>query len=153
MPNFATAFKEEITRMARKEVRADTQKLKQASASHRSDIAALKRRIQELESQVHRLGKLLEKKAGASSAAKDAAAIDRPLRFRVDGLITQRQRLGLSAADMGALLGVSGQSVYKWESGKSRPRASQLEAIAKLRGIGKREATTRLAELAGQPPA
>jgi hypothetical protein len=45
------------------------------------------------------------------------------------------------------LLGVSGQSVYKWEHGESRPRAKQLEAIAALRGIGKREAAARLGQL------
>ena len=41
--------------------------------------------------------------------------------------------------------GVSALSVYKWESGKTRPRARQLEAIASLRKMGKREAQARLA--------
>ena len=45
---------------------------------------------------------------------------------------------GLSAADLGSILGVSGQSVYKWEEGTTRPRASQLSAIASLRKMGKR---------------
>jgi DNA-binding transcriptional regulator YiaG len=53
----------------------------------------------------------------------------------------------LSAADFATLLGVSGQSVYKWEHGESRPRARQLEAIAAVRGIGKREAAARLDKL------
>ena len=57
-------------------------------------------------------------------------------------LFTQalRQRLGLSAAAMGTLLGVTAQSIYKWEDGKARPRASQLQAIAAARKLGKREA-------------
>jgi transcriptional regulator with XRE-family HTH domain len=58
-----------------------------------------------------------------------------------------RKRLGLSAADLGLLLGVSALSVYKWEQGKARPRAKYLEAIADLRGIGKREAAVRLESL------
>ncbi|MGZ5196264.1 MAG: hypothetical protein ACXWB8_12570 [Ramlibacter sp.] len=45
------------------------------------------------------------------------------------------------------MLGVSGQSIYKWEEGKTRPRASQLPAIAALRKMGKREANARLAAL------
>ena len=52
-----------------------------------------------------------------------------------------------SAADFATLLGVSGQSVYKWEHGEARPRARQLEAIAALRGIGKREAAARLEKM------
>jgi DNA-binding transcriptional regulator YiaG len=57
--------------------------------------------------------------------------------------------MGLSAAEFAALIGVSGQSVYKWEHGEARPRARQLEAIAALRGIGKREAAARLAQIQG----
>ena len=65
-------------------------------------------------------------------------------RFSAKGLAAQRKRLGLSAAAMAKLLGVSALSVYKWESGKTRPRAKQIEAIARLRGIGKKEAAARL---------
>jgi transcriptional regulator with XRE-family HTH domain len=68
------------------------------------------------------------------------------LRFSAKGLAAQRRRLGLSAAAVAQLLGVSALSVYKWESGKTRPRARQIEAIAGLRGLGKREALKRLEE-------
>ena len=67
------------------------------------------------------------------------------LRFRVAGFANLRKKWGLSAAEMGQLLGVSAQSVYHWESGKSRPRAAQLAAIAAVRGLGKREVAARLA--------
>jgi len=43
MANIASLLKSEISRIARKEVRAETQTLKKASAQYRSDIAALKR--------------------------------------------------------------------------------------------------------------
>lgn len=66
------------------------------------------------------------------------------LRFSAKGLAAQRSRLGLSAAQMGLLLGVSGQSIYKWEAGKARPRASQLPAIVQLKKIGKREVVGQL---------
>jgi hypothetical protein len=35
--------------------------------------------------------------------------------------------------------------VYHWETGKSRPRAAQLAAIAAVRKLGKREVAARLA--------
>ncbi len=142
--NIASALKQEISRVARKEVRAEVQTLKKASTQHRSDIAALKRRIAELERLVARLAKGKSKPpAGADSADTPTA-----LRFSAKGLATQRKRLGLSAADAGVILGVSGASVYNWEDGTTRPRASQLPAIAQLRKMGKREAAARLAAAA-----
>jgi len=68
------------------------------------------------------------------------------LRFRADGFKTLRQKLGLSAEQTGKLLGVSGQSVYAWETKRSSPRRAQLPAIAALRKMGKREAAARLQE-------
>ena len=70
-------------------------------------------------------------------------------RFSAKGLAAQRQRLGLSAAEMASLLGVSGQSVYRWEQGKSRPRATQMPAISAMRTMGKREAAYRLSVIQG----
>ncbi|MDP1566443.1 MAG: helix-turn-helix transcriptional regulator [Polaromonas sp.] len=141
MPNIASVLKEEIARVARKEVRADTQPLKKSSASHRSDIAALKRRIAALEQMVRRLGK----QTGGKTAKPDAGPLPGSFRFSASGLMAQRKRLGLSAAEAGKLLGVSDQSVYKWENGKTRPRASQFAAIATLRGMSKKQAAVRLA--------
>jgi DNA-binding transcriptional regulator YiaG len=146
MPNIATVLKEEIARLTRKHTRGETQRLKKASAQYRSDIAALKRRIQALEQQVNRLGKTAGRKA-ASTASQDESQT--PLRFSAKGLASQRRRLGLSAAAVATLLGVSGQSVYKWEDGKTRPRASQIAAIAKLRKMSKKEAAARLEALGG----
>jgi DNA-binding transcriptional regulator YiaG len=145
MPNIATLLKSEIARVARKEVRGETQDLKKVSAQYRGHIAALRRRVLALEQEVKRLGKTRGK---AGAPANDEEPENR-LRFSAKGLAAQRKRLGLSAAAVATLLGVSGQSVYKWEEGKTRPRASQLHAIAALRKMGKREATARLKALAG----
>jgi len=141
MPNLATLLKSEISRIARKEVRAETQAFKKASAQYRSDIAALKRRVASLESTLKKLDK-----TGSRSRKTAEEPAQLPLRFRVDGFATLRKKLGLSAADMARLLGVSAQSVYHWESGKSKPRAGQLAAIAQVRKLGKREAAARLAQ-------
>ncbi len=141
MPNLAALLKSEISRIARKEVRAETQAFKKASAQYRSDIAALKRRIAGLESTLKKLDKTSSRSRKTAEAPTQQA-----LRFRVDGFATLRKKLGLSAADMARLLGVSAQSVYHWESGKSKPRAGQLAAIAQVRKLGKREAAARLAQ-------
>jgi hypothetical protein len=39
VPNIASVLKEEIARVARKEVRSETENLKKASAQYRSEIA------------------------------------------------------------------------------------------------------------------
>lgn len=140
MPNIASILKQEISRVARKEVRGETQTLKKSSAQYRTDIAALKRRVTDLEKQIDRLVKSSAKKTPMVKPEEAAANI----RFSAKGLAAQRSRLGLSAAQMGLLLGVSGQSIYKWEAGKARPRANQLPAIAQLKKIGKRELSERL---------
>jgi DNA-binding transcriptional regulator YiaG len=145
MPNIANLLKSEIARVARKEVRAETKGLKQAIAPYRAQIAELKRRTRELEQQVNRLGRVAKKTAASGNSEDDGGS--RNLRFSAKGLAAQRKRLGLSAQAFGALIGASGQSVYKWEEGKTRPRAKHLPAIAALRGIGKKEAAARLAAL------
>ena len=48
MPNIASILKAEISRVARKEVRAEVLTLKKTVGAHRKDIAALKQRAQAL---------------------------------------------------------------------------------------------------------
>jgi DNA-binding transcriptional regulator YiaG len=145
MPNIAAVLKDEIARIARKEVRAQTEEFKKSSAQYRTHIAALRRRVDDLERQLKRVARTGGKAAPAAEADDSEGGPQR--RFSPARLAAQRRKLGLSAADFATLIGVSGQSVYKWEHGESRPRARQLEAIAAVRGIGKREALARLEKM------
>ena len=140
MSTFVTQLKSEIARIAKKEFRTETLTLKKTSAQYRSEIAALKRRLATLESIVGKLSKQTKKE---SKVVEPEGKKD--LRFRVSGFANLRKKLGVSADEMGVLLGVSDQSVYKWEQGKAKPRASQLKAIAAVRKLGKREVAERLA--------
>ena len=139
MTTFVNQLKSEIARIAKKEIRAETQKLKKSSAQYRSDIAALKRHIVALEATVKKLSK---------GQLKPVLKVDKesstPLRFRASGFATLRKKLDLSAEQMGKLIGVTAQSVYHWEAEKSRPRASQLPAIAAARKLTKKEAWAKL---------
>jgi DNA-binding transcriptional regulator YiaG len=149
MPNIASLLKEEIARISRKQSRSETEQLKKASAHYRSEIAQLKRRIQALEQQIKRLGKSTGRGGGSSAAAAATTTEEsgKQIRYSAKSLASQRRRLGLSAASFAKLLGVSALSVYKWESGNTRPRQKQIEAIAALRTMGRREAQKRLEEL------
>ena len=143
MPNIASVLKAEIVRIARKEVRSETDSLRKASTAHRSEIATLKRRAQSLEQELRRLSKALPKRSPQPAENQS----DGKTRFSAKGLVTLRQRLGLSADDLGRLVGTSGQSIYNWETGDVRPRDKHLPAIAALRTMGKKEVAARLAAL------
>jgi DNA-binding transcriptional regulator YiaG len=143
MPNIASALKEEITRLARKEARAHVESLKKASNQYRRDIAELKRQVATLMQHATRADKVAAKAtANPASEAKSAK-----VRFVPKGLRSQRARLGLSAAEYGKLAGVTQQSIYNWESGTTRPRAEQIPRLASLRTLGIREARARLDQL------
>jgi DNA-binding transcriptional regulator YiaG len=149
MPNLASVLKTEVARLARKELRTENERLKKSISAQRADIVNLKRRVQELEKTVRQLTKLsVAGRTKASQSTADADSADPSgLRFRAGGMAANRKRLGLSAADFGMLVGATGQSVYGWESGKSKPKPKNLLAIAALRGVGKREVAERLAKL------
>ena len=142
MANLATLLKDEIIRLARKEVRKEADGLRKATAKYRSDIAGLKRRVATLEKQVSRFEKKNPKK-GVPVTEGEATTRHR---YSAKRFAAQRQKLGLSAGDMGILLGVSAQTVYNWEAEKSRPRPQQLAAIAAVRAMGKRAIKIRLEE-------
>jgi DNA-binding transcriptional regulator YiaG len=139
MTTFAHQLKSEISRIARKEIKSDSIALKQASSRYRSEIAELKRRVASLETLVKKLSKSTTRTQVQPQEDEGVA-----LRFRAGGFANLRKKLGLSAHDMGQLLGVSAQSVYHWEAGKTKPRASQLQAIAQVRKLGKRQIQTML---------
>ena len=143
MPNIASLLKDEIARVARKELRGEVAGLKKSVVAHRAEIASLKRRAQALEQELRRLAKATAKLA--PPAAQEPSAPSR--RFSAKGFASQRRRLALSAAECGLLVGASGQSVYNWESGKARPQAKHLPALVTLKSLGKKEATARLAAL------
>ena len=145
MSKVANVLRQEINRLARKEVNAGVQALKKSNAQYRRDIAELKRQVKALSGQVAFLQQQERKRA--ATKAPDAGAENR--RFSSRGLKAHRGKLGLSAADYARLVGVSAQTVYNWERGRSRPAEQQLAALVAVRGLGKREALRRLDLLRG----
>jgi DNA-binding transcriptional regulator YiaG len=146
MPNLAVTLKQEITRLARREIRSQTQVLRKASAQYRRDIAGLKRANSKLQSEVTRLGRQVGKDAVPEIAETEPSII----RFSAKSVVAQRNKLGISAADFGKLVGVTAHTIYKWEQGASRPRKAQISAFAAIRGIGKTEALARLDQMRGK---
>jgi DNA-binding transcriptional regulator YiaG len=139
MPNIAVLLKSEISRLSRREIRKEVLPLRRSTAAHRREIAALKRAIAALGRRAIALAK-----GATRQADKSVLSDEKQTRFVAKGLVSLRRRLGLSAADLARLLGVSMQSVYNWEHKKASPRKEQVTAIATLRSLGKKEAHQRL---------
>ena len=146
MPNLQSVLRQEIQRLARREVRSELEATKKAVAQHRREIAELKRRNTALERTVSYLQSRETKrlKAGPSQAEPPKGT-----RFSVRSLKAQRRRSGLSQEDSATLVGVSNSTIYNWESGSTKPSGKHLATLVSLRGIGKREATKRLELLEG----
>jgi DNA-binding transcriptional regulator YiaG len=145
MPNIATVLREEIIRLARKEIKKQIDPVKKTNAELRRKVSALKKEVSDLQRKV----RFLEKQENKRLEVVPKKTSDKPVRFSPKWVKGDRQRLGLSAKDYGALVGVSSLTIYSWESGKSRPRAEGLAAWAEVRKIGKREALRRLELLQG----
>jgi DNA-binding transcriptional regulator YiaG len=143
MPNIVSVLKGEISRIARKEIRSETAGVKKASAQYRREIATLKRQVSNLLSKIS----LFEKRVLKEVPTQVIEADTKKLRFTAKGLLAQRRRLGLSAVDYGILIGVTGQTVYGWEKGTSRPRKTLLPVLASIRDMGKKEAKARLEQM------
>jgi DNA-binding XRE family transcriptional regulator len=104
---------------------------------HRPHTPRLKRQVTALERLLRQASKGVRARP-ATATAEDSDTGG--LRFRAKGFATHRARLGLSAAQAGAMLGVSGQTIYHWEAGKAKPRARQMPAIAAMRKLSKSQA-------------
>ncbi len=143
MRNLVHALRNEITRLAKKEIKGQISALKAASAKHRRDIAELKRVTTDLEKRLAPLEQQERKRAKRPPPPELAEGT----RFFPKGLKSHRARLGLSAEDYGLLAGVSGKMIYKYESGKTKPRRAQVAKLVAVRDLGKREARRRLALL------
>ena len=144
MTNYQTSFRQEVQRIARKEIRSELKSTKQAVSRYRSEIAALKRKYKELERLIKALQSREEKKLKAVSAD-----VEQPKRRRysVGSLKSQRKKSGLSQANYAKLVGVSTATILNWERGNTKPDDKRLQKLVSLRGIGKTEAQKRISDM------
>jgi DNA-binding transcriptional regulator YiaG len=144
MTTLAVALKDEIRRLARKEIKAQTATTARAVAQYRRDIAKLKRQLREQDKKIASLSRQRQNSAGETDTPEENGGV----RFSARSAKAQRKRTGLSAAEYAKLVGVSPITIYNWENGKSRPRKGQFASLVALRGVGKRAAQAKLDSLA-----
>ena len=149
MANLLNLLSDKIRRLARREIRAQTQKTRRLTAQHRRGLAALKRQVASLGRAVAFLERQERRRVASPPAPQDAKGV----RFSARSVKAQRARLGLSAKDFGRLVGVAALTIYAWESGKSRPRKKQLPGLAAGRATATLTAKTPISpiSLSGRP--
>src|SRR5450432_566368 len=141
MTTLAIALKDEIRRLARKEIKAQTSRTARAVTQYRREIARLKRQQHEHEKKIAFLEAQTRKTLQSPAAV---AELNGDARFSARSVKAQRQRTGLSAAAYAKLVGVSPLTIYNWEHSKTHPGKEQFAALVALRGLGKREAQAKL---------
>lgn len=140
--NIASLLKSEMARLARKELKAELEPLRKAVAAHRTTLAKLKRELATVERELKGMQKRVGRPGPAARAETEGENAGH--RFSAKGLVSHRKKLGFSREQYAGLVGVSAQSIYKWERGEARPRQAQLAALVQARGLGKRQALARL---------
>src|SRR4051812_3036385 len=98
MPNVNAVLNDQIRRLARREIKANTKTIKKATGHYRRDIAALKRQVSQLLKQMA----VLQKQVPNQPEVPPDEVMQKS-RLRIDGLKAHRTRLGLSAKDYGKL--------------------------------------------------
>jgi DNA-binding transcriptional regulator YiaG len=149
MGKMEQTLKSEITRLAKKQLRATCLPL-----AH--DVRRLKRTVSALRKTVAVLARLGTKLQAERTAerAKLGVAPEEAKAARLSPLLIKklRKRLKITQSELATLIGVSMSAVGSWEYWKARPEGHNREALVALRKLGKREVAGILAAKAAESP-
>ena len=147
MPNVAQVLKEEISRLARKEIRASCDPLRKQVQSLRRTVRTQQETIDKLERSLSKMVEMTATEAGTSLYAPTEEKEQRSrARVTPSSIRRHRLRLGLSQAQLGGLLNVSTNTIVRWEQGSSKPRVQHRTALLRLRDLGVRDVKQILEE-------
>lgn len=151
MNTFSNAFRAEVVRMARKELKPELQGMRKAITGHRSEIAALKREVKSLTSQLKAAQR--QTKVGGGAAPSDQPKVSKRVSreefvFAPVMLTQMRQALEATQLQMAALLAVSPLTYSRWEKGQAHPRTKQLAKIEDVVNMGPAQAAKKIRQAA-----
>jgi len=148
MANIAKLLKEEIQRLARKEIRTAQTDINKTLSRQRKIISELRQRIIVLE---RKQAQVAGKTKNITKSTPTGSEKDNTTRFWITakGIRSMRKKMKLTQGEFAQLLGVTTQAVYQWEhkEGKLSVRSKVKKAVQDVRGLGAREARVRLAEM------
>jgi DNA-binding transcriptional regulator YiaG len=146
MSNVAKVLKAEISRISRKEAKGAVGPIGKSHKGLKKIVADLKRRVALLEKENKGLAATMKKHQAEPPMAL-SEEMKKP-RLTSRGIRSLRSRLRLTQSDFAKLLGTTAHSVYLWErkEGGLKLRGKTKAALLSIRGLGAREAKTRVAE-------
>ena len=138
MPNLNQVFREEISRLARREVKQIAEPLQKQIRDLRGKVREQKRELEKLEKEL--AGKADKERVIAPRTVSE----EDDVRIRKGSVKKHRERLGISQREMALLLDVSALTISNWETDRASPSGENRLAFAELRGKGVREVWQRL---------
>lgn len=147
MPNVMKVLRDEITRLARKEVKAAVTKVHKPTVQLKHDVAALKRTVAVMVRDNKIIQGVMNQIVKAQPAP--APADTDKARLTGKGIKSLRRKMKVSQADFGRLIGVTTQAVGNMEkkSGPLAVRKVTRAAILAIRSMRAREAKAKLGEM------
>jgi DNA-binding transcriptional regulator YiaG len=143
MGKMEDALRAEITRLARKELRATIGPLSKDVRELKRAIARLEKIAVKLERAAATETRLRLSEKGRLEAPEDEV---KAARLSARAIKNLRKKLGISQEKLAALLNVSPGAVAFWEQARARPRGENKAALVALRKLGRRDVKRILAE-------
>ena len=147
MPNMVKTLRDEITRLARKEVKSSVTKVHKPTVQLKRNVAVLKRIVASIQKDNKRFSAMLDKIVVAQPT--QPPELTTKARLTGKGIRSLRRKLRLSQAEFGRLIGVTAQTVVNMEKkqGPLAVRKVTKGSILAIRGMGAREAKKKLEEI------
>lgn len=142
MSNFAKAIKDEITRLAKREVRRAYRPLNDRLRQLSRTVSAQEKKIAGFEKLVAKQ----EKEIRQAAPVPEAAPLEEVKKSRISPRLVkiQRKRLQLTQHQFADLLSVSVAAVRSWEQGRAMPKADTMATFIAVRKLKPEEVWDRL---------
>lgn len=151
MGKLDAVLRAEITRLARKELKAVVGPLQKQVRELSRQIRGLAAQASQLDRRTSRIQKVQQPERSADLSAPP----EEVERSRLSGGLIKklRRKLGLTQGQLAGLLGVSPAAVQSWEQNIARPAGENRAGIVALRKLGRREVAQMLEERGVAPAA
>jgi DNA-binding transcriptional regulator YiaG len=136
MGKMETLLKDEIRRLAKRQVNAATKPLRKQVRELKGKVRELERTVDELDREAERRRRArLEESVRLEASDEEVEAA----RINARWVKNLRSRLNISQAELARILDLSVSAVRTWEYGVSLPQGENREKLVALRKLGRRD--------------
>lgn len=143
MGKIESVMREEIARLARREIRGSVEPLRKEVRRLRSTVSELRKTVADLDKDTSRIRRAEMEKLSSLKADEDEV---KAARINGKWVKTLREKLNVSQSELASLLGISVSGVRTWEYDISKPRGQNRSALVALRKLGRRDVKAMLGD-------